>query len=106
MTQNHRPPGHQQTTNPPATRPPTTHKPTARRTYTKRHRSGNTSTWIKIEPGESALIIRDDRYYRLGGQLDDVVGGHVLTEAKEVRWCSITQTWEPAGGQPSTTTAP
>lgn len=67
------------------------------RTYTKRHRSGAATTWVKLNPGEQALIIRDGRHYRLGGQVDDIVGGHVLTEAKEVYWCSITQAWVESG---------
>ena len=67
------------------------------RTYTKRHRSGNVTHWVKIEPGERVLVIRDDQHYRLGGQVDDVVAGNVLTECTEVAWCSVQQEWVGAG---------
>ena len=70
---------------------------TTTRTYTKRHRSGNSTHWVKIEPGERVLIIRDDRHYRLGGQVDDVVAGNALTECTEVAWCSVQQEWAEAG---------
>lgn len=70
---------------------------TTQRTYTKRQRSGTTTTWVKLQPGERALIIRDDKHYRLGGQVEDVVAGHVLTEATEVAWCSVGQQWAHVG---------
>ena len=31
-----------------------------------------------------------------GGQMDDIVQSHVLTEMRGVYWCSITQKWEDA----------
>lgn len=34
-----------------------------------------------------------NRYYRLGGQIDDIVGGHVLQDTREVLWDSIEQKW-------------
>lgn len=36
---------------------------------------------------------REGQFYRLGGQVDDVVQGHVLIEARPTRWCSIKQEW-------------
>lgn len=36
---------------------------------------------------------REGQFYRLGGQVDDVVQGHVLIEARPTRWCSIQQEW-------------
>jgi hypothetical protein len=38
--------------------------------------------------------IKEGHYYRLGGQVEDVVQGHVLLESRGVYWCSITQKWE------------
>lgn len=69
------------------------------RSYTKRHRSGSTTTWVKLLPGETAVIIRDDAHYRLGGQVDEVMAGHVLTESERVVWDSIEQKWLPTGHQ-------
>ena len=67
------------------------------RIYTKRHRSSATTTWVKLEPGERCIIVRDDRHYRLGGQVDDVVSGRCLTQATEVAWCSVAQEWTYSG---------
>ena len=49
---------------------------------------------VELSPGETLLNIREGTYYRLGGQVDDVVQGHVITEVQRVYWCSITQKWE------------
>jgi len=49
---------------------------------------------IELEPGEDLINIRDDAYYRLGGQVDEIMCGHVLTELERVYWCSISQKWE------------
>lgn len=51
---------------------------------------------VELAPGEVLTTLRDNSYYRLGGQVDDVVQGHVLTEMRTVYWCSITQKWEEA----------
>jgi hypothetical protein len=39
------------------------------------------------------MAFKDDSYYRLGGQLDDVVGGYCIIEGERVVWCSIEQKW-------------
>jgi hypothetical protein len=51
---------------------------------------------VELAPGETLLNIREGTYYRLGGQVDDIVQSHVLTEMRGVYWCSITQKWEEA----------
>ena len=51
---------------------------------------------VELEPNERLISIKDDDYYRLGGQVEDVVRGHIITEAYPVYWCSITQKWEDA----------
>ena len=80
------------------------------RTYTKRHRSGSTITYVKLKPGEMAVILKPnqgvvlvhpDSYYKLGGQHDDVVQGRVISEARHVSWCSIGQRWEEVGEAPA-----
>lgn len=40
-----------------------------------------------------ARLPRDDGFYMLGGQMDDVVPGHVLKEARPVVWCHFEQKW-------------
>ena len=49
---------------------------------------------VELAPGEQLLSIKDDAYYRLGGQVEDVVQSHVITEMYPVYWCSVTQKWE------------
>lgn len=51
---------------------------------------------VELDDDESLLGIKENHYYRLGGQVDDIVQSHVITEMKSVYWCSITQKWEEA----------
>jgi hypothetical protein len=48
---------------------------------------------VELSHDEQLFAIRDDAFYRLGGQVDDVVGGYVLAEMQQVIWCSIEQVW-------------
>jgi len=57
------------------------------------HNRGRRIT-VELAPGEILFNIREGHYYRLGGQVNDVVQSHVITEMKSVYWCSITQEWE------------
>ena len=45
---------------------------------------------------EQLMSVRPEKYYKLGGQVEDVVQGHVITESDAVYWCSIGQNWEEA----------
>jgi hypothetical protein len=49
---------------------------------------------VELEHCETLINIREGRYYRLGGQVEDIVQSHVITEMTSVYWCSITQKWE------------
>jgi len=49
---------------------------------------------VELESGETLINVRGGRYYRLGGQVEDIVQGHVIVEMTDVYWCSITQKWE------------
>ena len=49
---------------------------------------------VEVRPGEKLMAVRDDAYYRLGGQVEDIVRGHVIAESVPVCWCSINQQWE------------
>ena len=51
---------------------------------------------LEFDPDEAITSIRNGAYYRLGGQVGDVVRSHVLTEMFVVYWCSVTQKWEEA----------
>lgn len=52
---------------------------------------------VILKPGQTALLVEEAAFYRLGGQLDEVVATHVLTEAHRVSWCSIQQGWVDTG---------
>lgn len=51
---------------------------------------------VELEPNEYLMSFKDGAYYRLGGQVEDVVQSHVITEMCPVYWCSVTQQWEDA----------
>jgi hypothetical protein len=48
---------------------------------------------VQLDDGEYLVGLKADSYYRLGGQLDDVVGTHCIAEGNRVVWCSIEQKW-------------
>lgn len=48
---------------------------------------------VELQPGETLMSFKDEYFYRLGGQVDDIVQGHVITESDHVVWCSIEQRW-------------
>jgi len=39
------------------------------------------------------MSFREGNYYKLGGQVEDVIQGHVIIESDAVYWCSIGQEW-------------
>jgi predicted protein tyrosine phosphatase len=51
---------------------------------------------VELEPNEYLLSFKDGAYYRLGGQVEDVVAGYIIIDAHPVHWCSVTQKWEDA----------
>lgn len=59
----------------------------------KINRQGKREVTVVLEDDDKLMCFRDDRYFRLGGQVDDVVAGHVITESDHVVWCSIEQRW-------------
>ncbi len=63
---------------------------------------GKRQVTIELEEGEeinvagkndTILVVSSGEFYRLGGQVDDVVGAHVLHETELVQWCSVSQKW-------------
>ena len=48
---------------------------------------------VVLARGESLMGIREDSHYQLGQPVDDVVGSHIILEAREVTWCSASQEW-------------
>ena len=56
-------------------------------------KDGVRTVTVQLATGEKLMAFKEDNYYRLGGQLDDVVGGYCIIEGKRVYWCSIEQKW-------------
>jgi hypothetical protein len=57
------------------------------------NRRGRREVVIELDEGDKLMSFNEDRYYRLGGQVEDVVQGHVITASDHVIWCSIEQRW-------------
>lgn len=51
---------------------------------------------VELTPYEVLTVIKEDAYYKLGGQHDDIMQGYIITDMKCVYWCSISQRWEEA----------
>lgn len=49
---------------------------------------------VEITANDRLMAVNEDRFYQLGGQVNDVHRGHVLTETKEVYWDGLTQEWQ------------
>jgi hypothetical protein len=56
-------------------------------------KDGVRTVTVQLVAGERLMAFEEDSYYRLGGQLDDVVGGYCIIEGERVCWCSIEQKW-------------
>jgi len=56
-------------------------------------KDGIRTVTVQLAAGEKLMVFKEDSYYRLGGQLDDVVGGYCIIEGERVVWCSIEQKW-------------
>ena len=58
------------------------------------NRKGQRQVKLVLDEGEALpKVFKQDDYYRLGGQTDLIVGGHVINEARHIYWCSIEQEW-------------
>jgi hypothetical protein len=65
--------------------------------HTKTLKSGKRHVLVELQHDDEKLMsVRPEKYYKLGGQVDDVVQGHVIAEYVAVYWCSIGQNWEEA----------
>lgn len=57
------------------------------------NKAGGRRVTFDLSANESIKIVRDNAYYKLGGQVEDVVQSHVVLDSAEVYWCSIGQEW-------------
>lgn len=54
--------------------------------------NGRRRVTVELTPDETLMPIRDG-FYKLGGQVDDIVSSSVLNETVQVTWCSVSQKW-------------
>jgi hypothetical protein len=57
------------------------------------NKQGKRIVTVEIDADEKLMSFKDERYYRLGGQVDEVMAGHVITDSDHVVWCSVGQEW-------------
>lgn len=57
------------------------------------NKAGKREVVVVLDDRETLIGVRVNAYYRLGQPVEDVVGGHILTESREVAWCSAAQEW-------------
>lgn len=48
---------------------------------------------VEVDQDENLMSFFDDRHYKLGEPLDEVVPGHIITGAMFTTWCPIEQKW-------------
>lgn len=48
---------------------------------------------VELDHAEVLMAFRDNDYYKMGDQLDDVLIGSIITASQKVTWCSIAQRW-------------
>lgn len=60
---------------------------------TKQLSNGKRVVRIELGPDEEVIPLRDGCFYRLGGQVDEVMPAHVLAEAALAVWDHFDQKW-------------
>ena len=56
-------------------------------------KDGIRTVTVQLAAGEHLTAFKQDSYYRLGGQIDEIVGGYCIIDSPHVVWCSIEQKW-------------
>lgn len=56
-------------------------------------KDGKRYVTVQVADSEKLMAFKENSYYRLGGQVDDIVAGYVVTESDLTYWCSIEQKW-------------
>jgi hypothetical protein len=60
---------------------------------TKPLANGQTEVTVRLAAGETLVGIKQRAHYQLADPPDSVVASQVLSDMKEVYWCSISQAW-------------
>jgi hypothetical protein len=56
-------------------------------------KDGVRTVTVQLAADEKLMAFKDDSYYRLGGQVDEIMGGYCIIDSPRVVWCSIEQRW-------------
>lgn len=56
-------------------------------------KTGKRRVTVELNRHESLLALNKHGYYRLGGQIDDIVEWHVVQDSSPVFWCHFEQKW-------------
>jgi len=57
------------------------------------NKQGKRVVIAELGEGEELIAVDKNAYYRLGGQMDDVVTENVITDSQKVSWDIFDQTW-------------
>lgn len=60
----------------------------------KTNKQGVRRVTVEINSNDQLHAFNEDRFYQLGGQVNDVYRGHVFTESREVYWDGFNQEWQ------------
>jgi hypothetical protein len=76
---------------------------------TRQNKDGSINVTIRMKPDGACVLengvarpitatvkpfmVNTRHHYRLGGQVDEIMAAHVITEAVPVYWCSVEQKW-------------
>jgi hypothetical protein len=56
-------------------------------------KNGKRHVLVELDEGERIAGYHEDRYYKLGYPIEDIVEGRIIDEAVPVTWCSVEQRW-------------
>jgi hypothetical protein len=57
-------------------------------------KNGTRRLVVDLSANEQIQAFNEDRFYKLGGQINDVHRGHVFNETSEVYWDGFSQEWQ------------
>lgn len=56
-------------------------------------RAGLERITVEVPKGTRLVAVHDDRMYKLGHPIEDIVPGHIISESVPVMWCPVGQEW-------------
>lgn len=57
------------------------------------NKAGRLIVTVELDVDEMLTAITDGSHYQLADPVSDVVGSHILIDARQVQWCSASQKW-------------